>query len=146
MSNRVGRIHTVTEEFFEVSIPRYGLILFKRTNQAVERLVSGSEIVSTVLFSATNTGCTASPLYIDSNSSRHQASSFRLSCGSSISSPRVVSPTAKRVDVVEFLVQSLRQQKADHLKVLVVMSRQPARISLGLGQRVADRLRSHCFT
>ena len=41
---------------------------------------------------------------------------------------QVVRPAAERIDVIKILMQSLRQQEADHLKVFVVMRGKPARV------------------
>jgi glycerol-3-phosphate O-acyltransferase len=42
---------------------------------------------------------------------------------------QIVRPAAERVDVVKILVQPFRQKKTDDVKILVVIGRQPARLT-----------------
>src|SRR5690242_550289 len=55
----------------------------------------------------------------------------------------VVGPAAKRVDIVEILVQAFGQQKSYDVEVLVMMGGEPARVSLGgrSGVSTLERLR-----
>ena len=53
---------------------------------------------------------------------------------------QIVRPAAVGVHVVEILVQPLGQQEADHVKILVVMGGQPARVGARLLRRSQARL------
>ena len=44
---------------------------------------------------------------------------------------QIISPAAKCVDVVEVLMEALRKQKTDDVKVLVMVRRQPPRVGQG---------------
>ena len=50
---------------------------------------------------------------------------------------QIVRPAAVGVEIIEMLVQPLREQPRDHVEVLVVMRREPARIALGFGGAAA---------
>src|SRR5580700_9035569 len=50
---------------------------------------------------------------------------------------QIVGPAAIGVDIVEILMQALREQEADHLEVFVVMRGQPAGVGFGFGSGVA---------
>ena len=52
---------------------------------------------------------------------------------------QVVRPAAVGVEIVEMLVQPLRKQPRDHVEILVVMRRQPARVALGFFDAASSR-------
>ena len=46
---------------------------------------------------------------------------------------QIIRPAAIGVEIVEMLVQPLREQPRNHVEILVVMRREPACVTLGLG-------------
>ena len=126
--HRIRGIHAVAEHIVPVSIAGDALIVFESLNQAVERLDREFRICCTVARSATKTGCEASPRTWPASSLAppgQQTQAFRAIADFIA---QIVGPPAKRIDVVEILMQVLRKQKADDLEILVVVRRQPARV------------------
>src|SRR5271165_1450741 len=121
MSNRVSRVNAVTEEFFEVPIPGYRLILLKSADQAVEGLYRNLEFFDRALQRHEN-GMGSIAVVHRFQLIPPPAEQLQTLPRVVDLVPQVVGPPAKRIDVVELLVQVPRQQKADHLEVLIVVS------------------------
>ena len=132
-SHRIRRIAAVAEQLLPVAIARDGLVLHERADQIGERLAAG---------------CACRSMVAQQRHEHRMARAALRTCASSSLAPpveqaqalarvadlvaQIVRPAAERVDVVEILMQALRQQEADDVEVLVVMGGEPARIGAAL--------------
>jgi hypothetical protein len=129
----IRRVAAVVKHLFEIAIAGDGLILFKGFDQIVERL--HRQLMPRGGIPQRHENGMLGPARIHgfelAAPPREQAQTF----------PRVadlvaqiVGPTAKGVDVIEILMQAPGKKKADDVKILVMVRRQPPRV----GQRFFD--------
>src|SRR3569833_363485 len=135
------------KNFFPVPITGNGLILNEGADQVVEWL-TGNRILfrgatqrnehRMLRFARIHAADFARPPL-------EQAKAFR---GVADFVRQIVRPAAIRVDVVEILMQFSRQQKTDHVEIFVMVSGEPTRVLLRIGERphaghgflIADKL------
>ena len=132
----IRRIAAVLEQLFEILVAGDLLVLLERLDQIVERFLQQIVPRGRVLKRDEHRMLRLARIHgLQFASPPGEQTEAFLGIADLVG--QIVGPAAERVDVIEVLVQTLRQQKADDMKIFVMIRRQPA----GVGERFLARPR-----